>query len=147
MELNIFIDNRSDLKIDSQSLELIKKAIKNTLDYEKMTGLIELSLSFVRPEEIRELNSYYRNKDEFTDVLSFPSEMDFDIDVKLLGDIIIDPKKAQMQSEEYCHSFNREISYLTVHSTLHLLGYDHMNDEEKLIMRAKEKEIMKGLYR
>ena len=87
----------------------------------------------------------YRGIDNETDVLSFPMEGEFPMDVSMLGDIIISAEKAQEQSVEYGHSLIREISYLTAHSMLHLLGYDHMEEDEKRVMRDKEKAIMERL--
>lgn len=113
----------------------------------------EISLTFVEPEEIRELNSAYRGVDSVTDVLSFPqfdAAEDFPrVGELCLGDVVICPERAEQQAEEYGHSTERETVYLFVHSLLHLLGYDHMEDEEKKIMRTKEEHVMKhvGLTR
>lgn len=106
----------------------------------------EVSVSFVDNEEIRVLNKEYRNIDMATDVLSFPMDQEFNIPgVTLLGDIIISLEKAKEQAEEFSHSLDREISYLLAHSIYHLLGYDHIEEEEKKEMREKEKSIMKKL--
>ena len=115
-------------------------------------------------EEIREINNDTRNIDRETDVLSFPMleyeenkvfkdiylDYEFDATYKdgdnlVLGDIVLSLEKALEQSKEYNHSFKRECSYLVVHSVLHLLGYDHMNEEEKTIMRKREEEILSKL--
>ncbi len=142
----VFIDNRQGVEIDKDLEAGILLAITTVLEYEDMDLDYEVSLSFVDNEEIRELNKNFRNIDRETDVLSFPNiedfELDYDFGPKLLGDIVISLEKAKEQAKEYKHSFEREIIYLTVHSMLHLLGYDHMEEEEKLIMRGKEKEIM-----
>ena len=113
---------------------------------------VEISLSFVSIEEIHQLNKMYRQVDRPTDVLSFPMIEDFnEIDWEdeeeeiLLGDVVICLEQAQKQAEEYGHSQMREIVYLFVHSVLHLLGYDHMEDEEKKEMRAREEEVMTQL--
>lgn len=110
---------------------------------------VEISLSFVSKEEIHSLNKLYRNVDNHTDVLSFPlvedfDDLDGDEDV-LLGDVVICPEKAYEQAEEYGHSRERELVYLFVHSVLHLLGYDHMDEEEKAQMRAFEEKVMTAL--
>ena len=120
--------------------------------------VVEISLSFVSMDEIHELNRDYRGVDRPTDVLSFPMIDDFaalqemyeDMEQTpeelLLGDVVICLEKALQQAEEYGHSPEREVVYLFTHSVLHLLGYDHMTDEDKKIMRAREKQIMAGRY-
>ena len=119
---------------------------------------------FVDNEEIREINKENRNIDKVTDVLSFPmldyeedkvfkdmylnyefDETFKDGDELVLGDIVLSLERALEQSIEYNHSFEREASYLVVHSVLHLLGYDHMEDEERQIMEAKQREILEHL--
>jgi len=145
--MEICIDNRQDkIAINEEINAIIEKAIKEVLIFEKKTLDCEISISFVDNEEIQELNREYRGVDKETDVLSFPME-EFYIEgaPSLLGDIIISLEKALEQSKEFGHSLYREIVYLTTHSTFHLLGYDHMEEEEKHIMREKEKEIMKRL--
>ena len=112
----------------------------------KMT---EISLTFVSKEEIHRLNKIYRNVDNHTDVLSFPLIEDFneideieDSEEILLGDVVICLSKAREQAKEYGHSQEREIVYLFVHSVCHLLGYNHMQEDEKQEMRAREEEVM-----
>ncbi len=145
--MEIYIDNRQDkVKIGDEISEVIEKVVHEVLIFEGESLDCEVSVSFVDKEEIRELNREYRGIDKETDVLSFPMEDEFFIEGPiLLGDIIISLEKALEQSEDFGHSLYREIAYLTAHSMLHLLGYDHMEDEEKSIMREKEKEIMKSL--
>lgn len=110
---------------------------------------VEISVSFVEPEEIRRLNCQYRNKDSVTDVLSFPQFDDWDDlpeeGIVALGDVVICVSQAQAQAEEFGHSLKREILYLFVHSLYHLLGYDHMDEEEKKEMRQKEEAVMTRL--
>ena len=110
------------------------------------TDRAEISLTLVEPEEIKSLNAEYRNVDSVTDVLSFPQFEDKEqmpSEGELcLGDVVICVERAQQQAEEYGHSFEREMVYLLVHSLLHLLGYDHMDDDEKAIMREKEEHVM-----
>lgn len=109
----------------------------------------EISLTFMSREEIRKLNHEYRNIDNHTDVLSFPLIEDFgaiaEDDDFLLGDVVICPEQAKQQAEEYGHSEEREIVYLFVHSVCHLLGFDHMTEEDRRDMRQREEEIMKAL--
>ncbi len=110
---------------------------------------MEVSLSFVSKEEIHDLNKSYRNVDSPTDVLSFPliedmEDMD-DGEEILLGDVVICQEKAEDQAEEYGHSVERELVYLFVHSICHLLGYDHMEEDEKAEMRQREEAVMTAL--
>ncbi len=107
---------------------------------------VEISLSFVSPEDIRALNREYRDVDRVTDVLSFPQFADLE-DIPedgaiALGDVVICTDQALLQADEYGHSPEREIVYLFVHSVLHLLGYDHMEESDKEEMRAQEEKVM-----
>ena len=108
--------------------------------------LCEVSLSVVEPEEIKSINAQFRGIDKVTDVLSFPQFDDLnDVDNEeeiCLGDVVICDEVAHSQAEEYGHSYEREFVYLFVHSMLHLLGYDHMEEDEKKEMRAREEEVM-----
>ena len=109
----------------------------------------EFSVSFVDREEIKGLNSTYRGVDKVTDVLSFPQFEDFselpEDQIICLGDIVICEDRAKEQAEEFGHSYEREIIYLFTHSVLHLLGYDHMDEDEKAEMREREEEVMMEL--
>ena len=109
----------------------------------------EISVTFVDMEEIHQLNRDYREVDSPTDVLSFPqfddlNDLPEDGEIAL-GDVVICKEKAEEQAAEFGHSFEREIIYLFVHSVLHLLGYDHMDEDEKKIMRKREEEVMQEL--
>lgn len=143
--MEIYIDNRQEkIGIESDISDIIGKVVKEALTLEGKALDCEVSISFVDNDEIRELNREYRGVDKETDVLSFPMDEDFLVQGPiLLGDIIISMEKALEQANEYGHSLYREIAYLTAHSMFHLMGYDHIGDNEKLIMREKEKEIMK----
>ncbi len=145
--LELFIDNRQPIDIDQAIIDDIKKGIVETLRYEEEDLNKEISLSFVDNQEIHELNKEFRGVDRETDVLSFPLSDEFGLGIgeEILGDIVISVEKAGEQAEEYGHSLKRELVYLTVHSCLHLLGYDHMEEEEKKDMRSREKEIMRRL--
>lgn len=117
--------------------------------HEKINDSAEVSLLFVDDENIRQLNKTYRNKDSKTDCLSFPAwegqvETDLEIEV-LLGDIVISLETAQEQAEEFGHSLSREICYLYVHGLLHLLGYDHLEEEDKKKMREAEEKILEDV--
>ena len=123
-------------------LEEIKKLIEYALNYLEIQNSI-FNIIIVDEEKIRYLNKNYRDKDSVTDVISFALEDDdifIKTDMRILGDIYICLKRAKDQSVEYGHSFLREISFLTIHGLLHLLGYDHMNsDEEKEMFELQER--------
>lgn len=143
--MDLLIENKTTEEIEYR--EDIEKTIAEVLKTEGLADNYELSLSFVDREEIHKLNKEFRGVDRPTDVLSFP--LDEKIEVPdaniMLGDIVICLDVAKDQAKEFGHSLRREIMYLTCHSTLHLLGYDHMEEEEKRQMRAREKEVMKNL--
>ena len=143
MELRI--DNRQNLPLPQGIEQKIEQALLAGLAVEGYTTKVEISLSFVDEEEIRTLNRDYRNQDDITDVLSFPLEEDFPQENELLGDIVLCVKRAEEQAREYGYSTERELIYLSIHSLFHLLGYDHMEEEEKKIMRQKEKDSLKEL--
>lgn len=144
--MEFYVDNRQNTaEITPELNNLIEKVIIESLKIEGVSADIEVSISFVDNDEIRELNRDYRGVDKSTDVLSFPLDEDILVPIPLLGDIIISMETAIEQAEDFGHSLDREISYLVTHSMFHLMGYDHMNEEEKNIMRSKEKQVMKNL--
>lgn len=146
--MEILIDNRTEgWEISEEESKLIDKVCEITFDHLGDRTNYEVSISFVTNEEIRDLNRTYRNKDSVTDVLSFPMEEEFELDFEntILGDVVISIDRLREQAKEFNHSFQRELSYLLVHSLLHLFGFDHMEEEEKLEMRKEEKEIMDKL--
>lgn len=114
-----------------------------------------ITITFTTPEEIRKINKKYRKIDKATDVLSFPMFEKEELDKKIknkdflyediLGDIIISIEKVKEQAEEYGHSFERELSYMLVHGFYHLMGYDHIEEEDKKVMRPKEEKILNDL--
>ena len=140
------------VKLPNGMRGLIRRSCAEVLKNQRFENDAEVVVTLVDDERIHELNAEFRNVDRATDVLSFPLGEDgvYDLDPETnalqLGDIVISVEHALAQSVEYGHSFDREISYLTVHSMLHLLGFDHVNggDEERL-MRSTEKEIMASL--
>jgi len=135
------VDNRtSEFEISGELISRIEKYITSCLQTENFTEDVEVSLSLVGGDEIKELNSSYRGKDIVTDVLSFPSWDEYS---GTLGDVVICIDRAEEQAMEIGNSLDDEIIYLVVHSIFHLLGYDHMDEEEKEIMRAKEKSALK----
>ena len=131
---------------------VIKTAASAVLKHLKLGGKYELSLTVCGDEEIRELNRLYRNKDKKTDVLSFPvseegEEINPDNNAVMLGDIVISLDTAKEQAAEYGNTLEREISFLTIHGMLHLLGFDHeISEDEEKIMFDKQKEIIKILF-
>lgn len=143
MNITYYISNEQDkLPFDEKYESLVKNAVEATLKFEGFENDCEVSITFTDNESIREINKEYRDIDRETDVLSFP--MEDDGDEVVLGDIVISLEKAKEQSEEYGHSLDREVSFLTVHSTLHLLGYDHeTSEEDEKIMFGKQEEILK----
>lgn len=130
---------------------LVRRTCTAVLRMEEFEGSAEISVTFVDNDEIKELNTQYRNKPIETDVLSFPMGVDgvYDIDpqtnAKILGDVVISMEKANEQAQLYGHSLQREVGYLTAHSVLHLLGYDHEKPLEKVHMREKEEFVMEQL--
>lgn len=158
----IYVDNRQEkIKIDEEFQNKLEEVINFALKEEEVTVKAEISMLFVDNEEIREINNDTRGIDRVTDVLSFPmldyedkkvfkemykdkefNETFMDGEELVLGDIVLSLERALEQSEEYNHSFTREACYLVVHSVLHLLGYDHMEDEDKKVMRKREEEIL-----
>jgi probable rRNA maturation factor len=115
----------------------------------------EVSVTFADDNMIKELNNTYRGVDAATDVLSFAFDEDNGGDgeppavnnpIHMLGDIIVSLERAQAQGEEYGHSFERELAFLTVHGMLHLLGYDHQEEQDTKEMRSMEEEILSALY-
>lgn len=146
MNLSVEIDHRQDLySLTPEDEKLIHEAISACYELEGISFDYEVSLSFVLNNEIQALNKQYRGKDRATDVLSFPMEGPPDAPEKLLGDIVISVEKMAEQAADYGHSLQREMIYLIVHSTLHLMGYDHMTEDDKQRMREQEEIIMQRL--
>lgn len=128
--------------------QTVRAVLRKAADVYGLTENNEVSLVFCDDAYIQDLNKNYRGKDQSTDVLSFalnegeePEIVDGPSQV-LLGDIIISLETAARQAEEYNHSLEREIAYLTVHGMLHLLGYDHMTEEDKAEMRIEEEHVL-----
>jgi len=150
MKVTYYITNEQEkIEFLPEYEELIKKAVEGTLAYEGIDRNCEISVTFTDNESIRELNREYRDIDRETDVLSFPmedmDELDGDGDV-VLGDVVISLEKAKEQAEEYGHSLEREISFLCVHSCLHLLGYDHVEGGLAAVhMREHEEAVMQKI--
>ena len=151
--IKVLITNRQkDVKIPSGIRLLIRRCCHAVLAAEQFGDSAEVSVSFVTNEQIRQLNSEFRQKDAATDVLSFPLGQDGVYDRNLetgalqLGDIVISIEKAVEQARIYGHSLQREIGFLTVHSMLHLLGYDHESGGLEMVrMREKEESVLSSL--
>lgn len=142
-------NNQKEIKVPVGIRLLIRRCCQAVLSMEKFSQDAEVSVSFVSNNEIRRLNRAYRNKDSVTDVLSFPLSANGKYDINketgcaLLGDVVISLETAMRQAEIYGHSLEREIGFLTVHSMLHLLGYDHeISPLEERIMREKEEQVL-----
>ena len=130
---------------DIPELETVEKVLYSALDKEKLDN-VSFNLIIVDNKYIHELNKTYRNIDRETDVITFALEDDETVingsDERLLGDIYISLDKAKSQAEEYGHSLLRELSFLAVHGFYHLLGYDHMTEEDEKVMFGKQKEVL-----
>ncbi len=136
-----YIFNTTKEKIDTEELD---KVITFACKHLKIKNPL-LNIVIVDNERIRQINRDYRNKDAVTDVISFAFEESNDLkydDMRFLGEIYISYDKCVEQAKEYGHSFKREFCYLAVHGLLHLLGYDHIKEEDKKVMRALEEEIL-----
>lgn len=152
-KVKVIISNRQkEVKIPTGLRMLVRRCCIAVLQTEEFPNSAEISVTFVNNKQIQELNRTYRNKDSVTDVLSFPlgekGEYDSNPEngAKMLGDVVISMEKLVEQADKYGHSFMREAAYLTAHSVLHLLGYDHeAGGLEKVRMREKEENIMAQL--
>lgn len=160
--MTLFFEEEGELKLDLPCVELAEKVINAALDYVNCPYEAEVNLLLTMNDEIQEMNRNFRSIDRSTDVLSFPmidyeeaGNFDFLKDVMdafhpesgelMLGDIVISKEKVIAQAEEYGHSIEREYAFLIAHSMLHLFGYDHMEEDERIIMEQKQKEILKNL--
>lgn len=146
--MDIILDESMELSPELRDL-LYKASEACAVNEGLDPDICEISLSLVSGEEIRGLNSRFRGIDRETDVLSFPQYDDIgdaeEQEIIPLGDVVICEEVAHRQAEEYGHSYEREFVYLFVHSILHLLGYDHMEEDEKKEMRAAEEQVMQSI--
>ncbi|MBP1914817.1 putative rRNA maturation factor [Lederbergia galactosidilyticus] len=139
-------------KLTEENLMMVEKLLIHAAEIEEIHEDAEVSLIFVSNPKIQEINKEYRGKDQVTDVISFALEESLEGEViiqgaqlpRVLGDIIISLDRTKDQAEEYGHSFKRELGFLAVHGFLHLLGYDHMNEEDEKRMFARQNEILAG---
>ena len=145
-----------NIEQNKQLEETIKKVVQKCFKEEGLTNSnLIMTITLTTPEEIRKINSKFRNIDKETDVLSFPMFEKEELEKKIknkyfnyediLGDIIISIEKVKEQAKEYEHSFERELSYMIVHGFYHLMGYDHIEEKDKKLMRSKEEKILNDL--
>ena len=160
--MTINIDSEAEKKLDLPFREIIEDVVDAAMDYEKCPYEAEVNVVLTDNPGIRQVNREYRDTDSPTDVLSFPmldyeSPSDFDhvedmfadcfnpeTGELMLGDIMISVDKVEEQAEKYGHSPARELAFLTAHSMLHLFGYDHMEEAERLVMEQRQKEILES---
>ena len=148
--------NFLDIEENSEYIDLVERVIGQAFKKENVDKInLYINIILTNPENIKRINKEYRNIDKETDVLSFPmfekNELDNKIKNKdfeyedVLGDIVISIERVKGQAEEYGHSFEREFSYMIVHGFYHLMGYDHIEEQDKVIMRPKEEKILDKL--
>ena len=155
---------------ENKFVELVYNGVEENAEYEKIINLVidkcfsvekleklnlYISITLTTPEEIRKINNEFRNIDKETDVLSFPmfekNELDEMVQAgkneipETIGDVIVSIERVQEQAKEYGHGFERELAYMVVHGFYHLMGYDHMVEEDKVVMRAKEENVLNKL--
>lgn len=145
-----------DVQENEKYEKIVKKVLEQCFKEENMLdSKLYITITFTTPQNIKKINKKYRNIDKATDVLSFPMFEKDELETKIknkdyvcedvLGDIIISIEKVQEQAEEYGHSFERELSYMIVHGFYHLMGYDHIKEEDKKVMRPKEEKVLNDL--
>lgn len=147
--------NFLDIKENEEFIKLTEKVLSKAFEVEKIDKLnLYINVILTNPENIRKTNKKYRNIDKETDVLSFPMfEKDEIENLKVngneiedtLGDIMISVQRVEEQAKEYGHSFEREFSYMLVHGFYHLMGYDHIEECDRIVMREKEEKVLEIL--
>ncbi len=145
-----------DIEENKEYENIIKKVVEQCFKEEKLeNSKLYISITLTNPENIHRINKQYRDVDRETDVLSFPMFERNELDEKIrnndfehedvLGDIVISIEKVKGQAQEYGHSFEREFAYMIVHGFYHLMGYDHIKEEDKIVMRPKEENVLNKL--
>ena len=144
--------NYNNIEENEEYNKIINTVVKKCFEEEGLDNIkIYINIILTNPEEIKRINKEYRNIDKETDVLSFPMFEKEEIQniegniPDVLGDIVISIEKVKEQAKEYGHSFERELSYMVVHGFYHLMGYDHIKEEDKSIMRQKEENVLEKL--
>ena len=157
MEENKFVELiNKNIEENDEFKKIINIVVDKCFKVEKLENLnLYISVTLTTPEEIRIINKEFRNIDKETDVLSFPmfekNEIDSMVESGIndipeaIGDIIISIERVKEQAKEYGHSFERELAYMVVHGFYHLMGYDHIVEEDKVVMRAKEENVLNML--
>ena len=160
--MTLLFEEEGDLQLPLETKELAEEVIEAALDYEGCPYEATVSLLLTMNNEIQEMNRHFREIDRATDVLSFPmiayeeagtfdfleeddSAFDPESGELVLGDIVISKERVIAQAEEYGHSIRREYAFLIAHSMLHLMGYDHMEEEERAVMEQKQRDILEQL--
>ncbi len=155
--MNDFVQiNYNNIEENEEYNKIIHTVIKKCFEEEGLDKLkIYINIILTNPEEIRKINKEYRNIDKETDCLSFPMfekeeieeliKQKENITLDILGDVVVSIERVYEQAKEYNHSFERELAYMVVHGFYHLMGYDHMEEEDKAIMREKEENILQNL--
>lgn len=154
MENNVFVELvYKDVEENKDYEKIINLVVDKCFTVEKLNNLnLYISITLTTPSEIKIINNEFRKIDKETDVLSFPMFEKDELDEMVksgvneipetIGDVIISVDRVKEQAEEYGHSFERELAYMVVHGFYHLMGYDHMVDEDKVVMRAKEENVL-----
>lgn len=150
--MNIAEINFLDIKENEEYINILTNVVNKCFKEEKLENKnLYVNIVLTNPKNIRKLNKEHRNIDKETDVLSFPMfekeelEKREELNLDILGDIVISIERVIEQADEYGHSFERELAYMLVHGFYHLLGYDHIDEEDKIIMRQKEEHILNKL--
>ena len=148
--LELYYNNIEEKEEYEELIEMVVNECFKTENLDKLN--LYISVTLTTPDEIQKINKEYRNIDKETDVLSFPMFEKEELDKlvseqnnqipETIGDIVISVQRVEEQAEEYGHSFERELAYMVVHGFYHLMGYDHMIEEDKKIMRAKEENVL-----
>ena len=145
--------NFLDIDENEEYINVLKRVLEKCFEVEELNDRnLYINIVLTNPENIRKLNKQFRNIDKETDVLSFPMfekeelQTRKDLNEDVLGDVVISIERVEQQAQLYGHSFERELSYMAVHGFYHLMGYDHMNEDEKSIMRKKEENILEKLH-
>lgn len=146
----LLMDQQDKVEVNDELLAKVRQVIEASIDFEGIKATCEISLVFVDNAQIHDMNKNYRGKDKATDVLSFPqyddlSQMESYPEELALGDIVISLERATEQAEDFGHSLEREVCFLTAHSMFHLFGYDHDTEENTKEMRKREEAVLAKL--
>lgn len=150
--MNIAEINFLDIEENKEYIKILNKVLTKCFQIENLNDKnLYINIVLTNPENIRKMNKEYRNIDKETDVLSFPMFEKEELEKRenlikdVLGDVVISIKKVKEQAAEYGHSFERELAYMAVHGFYHLMGFDHMSEDDKILMRQKEENVLEKL--